>query len=132
MSVDMNKSNERVSIRFNLAVATFLGASAVLAGAFGAHALKAGFTVSELQVWKTASQYQLVHAGVLLAIALSPAHKIKIMRLVSGLMAGGVILFSGSLYLLLLSGLPIFGPVTPVGGLMLVSAWFLLFYSAFQ
>jgi len=119
-------------IRFYLAIAAFLGATAVVAGAFGAHALKAGFSGDQLQIWKTASQYQLLHAGVLLAISLSSIHKMKMIRIASGLMAAGVVLFSGSLYLLLLTELSIFGLATPIGGLMLISAWLLLFYSAFK
>jgi uncharacterized membrane protein YgdD (TMEM256/DUF423 family) len=88
-----------------------LGASAVLAGAFGAHALGAN---PRLDVWRTAALYHLVHAVALLA-----PHP----RLTRHLFVAGIAVFSGSLYLLVLLDQPALGAITPVGGVLLVAGW---------
>lgn len=100
------------------AVAGFLG---VVLGAMGAHGgvhdlLEQRKTV---EIWKTASIYHLVHAGVLLFLAtLRPLPKLPWILILSG-----VILFSGSLYLLAILDAHWVGPVTPLGGLLLLSGW---------
>jgi uncharacterized membrane protein YgdD (TMEM256/DUF423 family) len=100
-------------------VAAGMGATAVAAGAFGAHALAARVTPERLATWHTASTYHLVHAVVLLALALSPVPR----RLSGGLFTAGILLFSGSLYALVLLDQPWLGAVTPLGGLCFIAGW---------
>mgnify|MGYP006267810727 FL=1 len=106
------------------AVAAFLG---VALGAFGAHALRARLTEQLLNTWETAVQYHLVHALGLLAVGLlllqtGPS---TLLRWSAGLMLAGMVLFSGSLYLLCLSGVRWLGAITPLGGTALLTAWVL-------
>lgn len=104
-------------------LAGWVGAFAVAAGAFGAHALKDQVTPERLEVWKTATHYHLIHAVVLLFLALLPPSNPPIPRTVPVLFIAGILVFSGSLYLLVLLDLPILGAVTPLGGLCLIGAW---------
>ncbi len=100
-----------------LFVAALLGALAVTLGAFGAHGLRDHVDPAALVTWKTAASYHLAHAVVLAAIA-SDRHALP-----AKLMAIGVVLFSGSLYALVLSGVGWLGAVTPLGGLCLIAGW---------
>jgi uncharacterized membrane protein YgdD (TMEM256/DUF423 family) len=104
-------------------IAAASGALAVVAGAFGAHGLKARLTADQLASWATASQYHLLHSVVLLALALFALQSGRSVRLPSALFLSGVVLFSGSIYLLLLTGQRWLGPVTPLGGLLLIAGW---------
>ncbi len=101
-------------------------ALAVMLGAFGAHALKARLGAYEMGIWEKAVFYHFIHAlGLLIvplfarvnAIAESAAARIPMLLL------GGIILFSGSLYALALTGLSTLGAVTPIGGLCFIGAW---------
>ncbi len=99
-------------------VAALSGASAVLLGAFGAHAL-ARYTSDQkaLSTWQTASAYHLIHSVVLL-------HAAQQRNLVScRLLTAGILIFSGSLYVLTLSGQKWLGAVTPIGGVLLTAGW---------
>jgi uncharacterized membrane protein YgdD (TMEM256/DUF423 family) len=96
-----------------------LGATGVAAGAFGAHVLADHVTPERLGTWETAARYHLLHALVLLVIEVAGVTS----PLPRRLLTLGVILFSGSLYLLVLLDLPILGAVTPLGGLALISGW---------
>jgi uncharacterized membrane protein YgdD (TMEM256/DUF423 family) len=100
---------------------------AVAAGAFGAHALRARLAPEMLAVWETAARYQMYHALALLLLALAAA------RWPSGawtapaaLLVAGILLFSGSLYALSLTGVRALGAITPLGGLCWLAAWTLL------
>jgi uncharacterized membrane protein YgdD (TMEM256/DUF423 family) len=104
-------------------VASIYGATAVILGAFGAHALKARLAAEQLASWQTAVQYHLVHALALLALALFAAASGRPIQLQAWLFSLGIALFSGSIYLLVLSGQRWLGPVTPVGGLCLIAGW---------
>ena len=97
-----------------------LGFLGVLAGAFGAHALPGRLDPDMHAVWETAARYQLVHAVVLLFAGWTGA------RLAGGLFVAGIVLFSGSLYALALTGTRLFGAVTPLGGLCLLAGWLAL------
>lgn len=103
-------------------LAGLFGALAVLMGAFGAHSLKERLTPDLLVVWNTAAHYHLVHSAVLLALALVGARDARV-RLPFLLIATGVVIFSGSLYALALSGIRPLGAVTPVGGVLMVAGW---------
>ncbi len=109
-----------------------LGLTGVAAGAFGAHGLKETLTASgHVETWKTAAHYQLVHATSLLALAAWQAHVPNSWANRAGLSwLLGVILFSGSLYALSLGGPKWLGPITPIGGLLLLIGWGMLFPAA--
>ncbi|MDP2309364.1 MAG: DUF423 domain-containing protein [Pseudomonadota bacterium] len=100
-------------------IAALLGATAVAAGAFGAHALESRVTPERLETWHTASSYHLVHAVALLALSLAPVPR----RLTSLLFLCGILIFSGSLYMLVLLDLPILGAITPLGGICFIAGW---------
>ncbi len=114
-------------------IAGLSGALAVIAGALGAHALKEILSVDQLASFKTAVFYHLIHSVVLLILATSgKAFHPKRLKLVTTLMICGMVLFSGSIYLLTLKGvlnmpfLSILGPVTPLGGLLIITGWITL------
>ena len=106
-----------------VAVAALLGASGVILGAFGAHALQARLGAEQLESWNTAVRYHLLHSVVLLALALFGAASGRSIQLPGWLFSLGIALFSGSIYLLLLTGQRWLGPVTPAGGLLLIAGW---------
>lgn len=106
----------------------FLG---VAAGAFGAHALKARLSPEMLTVFETGCRYQLFHAVVLLFIALAMGQSSSpLFRSAGWLIVFGILIFSGSLYTLTLSGVRAWGAVTPIGGLLLLAGWALLIFAA--
>jgi uncharacterized membrane protein YgdD (TMEM256/DUF423 family) len=105
-----------------LTVAGTLGFSAVLLGAFGAHGLRDRLAAPLLEIYRTGVLYHLVHALVVLAVALA-ADRLRRPRLVAGLFTAGIAIFSGTLYLLAITGTMWLGAVTPVGGLLLLAGW---------
>jgi uncharacterized membrane protein YgdD (TMEM256/DUF423 family) len=105
-----------------VALAGVLGFSAVALGAFGAHGLRERLGPGMIDVYRTGALYHLVHAVVALVVALG-AERLRRPRLILGLLTGGVVIFSGSLYALAISGLVNLGAVTPLGGLLLLAAW---------
>jgi uncharacterized membrane protein YgdD (TMEM256/DUF423 family) len=111
-------------------VAALSGAVAVVAGAFGAHGLRVRVSPEQLSAWTTASQYHLLHSVVLLAIALYAAQSGVSIRLQGSLFSGGVVLFAGSIYLLVLTEQRWLGPITPIGGLLLIAGWVSLLWLA--
>lgn len=107
-----------------LCIAAVLGLSAVALGAFGAHGLRARVGPELLGVWRTAVDYQMVHALALLALATAPAIGDRpAVRFACRSFVLGILLFSGSLYLLVLSGRSWLGALTPLGGLCLMAGW---------
>ena len=102
-----------------------LGFLAVLFGAFGAHALKGNLSVAAMSQYQTAVQYHFYHVGAIFFAALSGEHAARPQWLTRALLGFviGVVLFSGSLYLLALSGSTVFALVTPMGGLVLLFSW---------
>lgn len=113
-----------------LGIAAVYGALAVIAGAFGAHGLRERVAPDQLAAWNTAAEYQLVHSAVLLGLALYGSSSGKSVDLPAWLFAGGVLLFSGSIYALVLTPVRWLGPITPLGGLLMIAAWFSLLWSA--
>lgn len=109
-------------------IGTCLGALGVLSGAFGAHALKAGLAERSMtSVWETAVLFHLLHAGIITALgwAAGPVPWSSRTGLTAISWILGTILFSGSLYLLAAGGPRLLGPITPVGGLLLLAGWVL-------
>ncbi len=116
-------------------IAAIFGTIAVIFGAFGAHALKAQLSISALENWKTAVNYQFVHALALLLLATLPGN--TFIRLSAWFFGLGIVCFSGSLYLLSLREIltintAFVGPITPLGGLFFSIGWVFLFFSAFK
>ena len=110
------------------ALAAALG---VALGAFGAHALKARLSADMLAVWQTAVQYHLWHALGLVAIGLLAQHlpaSVPV-RVAGWLMVAGIVLFSGSLYVLAATGTRWLGAVTPLGGACLIVAWLVVAFA---
>lgn len=100
---------------------------AVGAGAFGAHALRARLTPDLLAVWETAARYQMYHALALLGVALAAARWPAAGWSAPGwLFTAGIVIFSGSLYVLALSGVRWLGAVTPIGGVAFLAGWAML------
>lgn len=100
------------------------GFLAVALGAFGAHLLEGNISDHYIGVWETGVQYQMLHAGGLLAIGvLLHIVPVKQLQIAGWLMLGGIVVFSGSLYTLALSGIGIFGAITPIGGFLFLGAW---------
>jgi len=104
-------------------------ALAVILGAFGAHGLRSRLDAYSMGVYERAVFYHFIHAMGLLVVSILP--RLGVVSLTSGswvcaLLLAGIIIFSGSLYLLAVTGIRSFGAITPVGGLAFISAWLLL------
>jgi uncharacterized membrane protein YgdD (TMEM256/DUF423 family) len=99
-----------------------LGFLGVALGAFGAHGLRDRLPPGMLDVYKTGVLYHLLHAVALLAVALG-AERLARPRAVATLWTAGVVVFSGSLYALAITGVTTLGAVAPLGGLLLMAGW---------
>ncbi len=112
-------------------LASIFAGTAVILGAFGAHALKEKLSVQQLQVFETGVRYQFYHALAIFGIGLlSDKINVSSLNYAAIFFAAGILLFSGSLYLLStieingLSGIKnIIGPITPIGGLFFILGW---------
>lgn len=112
--------------RKTLAIAGALIALATVLGAFGAHALKAHLSQDKLVVYETAVRYHFIHALGLLAIGvLLRSVDGELLRWSAALVLIGIVLFSGSLYLLTFGAPRFLGVITPLGGLALIAGWVL-------
>ncbi len=110
-----------------------LGFLAVALGAFGAHALKGKLDADMLSVFETGVRYQFYHALALLVVGWACAHwSSSLMATAGWLFVAGVVLFSGSLYALALTGIKMLGAVTPVGGLCFLAGWACMAYAAWK
>ena len=114
--------------------AIFFAVTAVALGTLGAHALKDVLTESQLHSFETGVRYQLFHALTLLVLALNAEKFNQHLKKSLTLMTGGICCFSFSIYLLSIQetveiSLSFLGPITPIGGLLLISAWLVLFFS---
>lgn len=122
-----------------LICASLAGATAVILGAFGAHGLKPKLTPEALATFEAGARYQLIHAIAIWAAVQSAVQRRSKAPLIAGwLWIAGVVLFSGSLYLLstrTLLGIEHWrwlGPVTPLGGLCFIAGWLTLLVSAIR
>jgi len=117
--------------------ATLLGATAVLLGALGAHTLKNKLTPEQLSSFETGVKYQFYHAVTLLIVyTIAKQNFSKGLRTAYQLFTIGVILFSCSIYLLstrslfgVPEGLKFLGPITPLGGVLMIAGWITLFFT---
>ena len=110
-----------------LSIGSLCGALGVMIGAFGAHGLKSKLTEEMLAIYKTGVEYHFYHTLALLAVGLLA------LKFQSGLLTAsgwsffvGVLIFSGSLYALSISGVRVLGAITPIGGLCFIAGWVLL------
>lgn len=116
-----------------LFIAACSGFISVALGAFGAHGLKGRLAPYLMDVFQTGVQYQFYHTLALLLVGLLVLHQNgRALRIAGWSFTLGMILFSGSLYLLALTGTHWLGAVTPVGGLAFLTGWAALAYSALQ
>jgi uncharacterized membrane protein YgdD (TMEM256/DUF423 family) len=105
------------------ALGALFGALAVAAGAFGAHALRARLEPRDLEIFETAARYQLYHALALFAVAWAMECNRQWGLAAGWLFVAGVVVFSGSLYALVLTGQRWLGAVTPLGGVAFILGW---------
>lgn len=111
------------------AVAAFLG---VTLGAFGAHGLRGRLSAEMLQVFQTGVQYQMYHAlALILVSAIMGRMSGWLIQTAGWAFVAGILLFSGSLYVLAISGVTVLGAVTPLGGLAFLVGWACLAFAAF-
>lgn len=117
-----------------IGVASVFGVLSIILGAFGAHALKEVLTPEQLASFETGVRYQMYHALFLLFVGTTSLLSYKQKKTVFWVTLIGVLFFSGSIYLLSTQSLTganfkFIGPITPVGGLLLIVAWIVLFLS---
>ncbi len=121
------------SMKILLVLGALNGALAVILGAFGAHGLKSRVDESMLAVWSTASEYHFYHAlAMLLCGLLAKAFGASGMVTAGWVLFAGTLVFSGSLYVLVLSGQKWIGAITPLGGTALIIGWLMLAWSLFK
>lgn len=111
---------------------SLLAALGVMLGAFGAHALKARVTPEMLEVWQTAVFYHLVHALAVLLVATLAVRLGTSVGWIAMLFIAGILLFSGSLYALVLTGMRPLGMITPIGGVLFIAGWVWLSVTAWR
>ena len=103
-------------------------------GAFGAHMLEGRVADKYLETWQTAVQYQMFHAVGLLVIAIlmssSLLGNLGSLNWAGYLMLAGIVIFSGSLYVLSLTGISVLGAITPIGGVAFIAAWVMVIIAA--
>jgi uncharacterized membrane protein YgdD (TMEM256/DUF423 family) len=110
-----------------LSLGSISGALAVMIGAFGAHGLKGQLCDQMLAIYKTGVEYHFYHTLALLGIGLLALnYESKLLTASGWSMVAGIIIFSGSLYALSISGVKILGAITPIGGLCFIAGWVLL------
>lgn len=111
-----------------LMTASVFMALAVAIGAFGAHGLKSHLSVEMIQIYKTGVEYHFYHAlGLLLVGVLSISLPSELLKWSALFLIAGIVLFSGSLYVLALTGITWIGAITPFGGIGFIAGWMLLF-----
>jgi uncharacterized membrane protein YgdD (TMEM256/DUF423 family) len=115
-----------------LRVGAVCGALSVIIGAFGAHGLKEHMSARSLEVYETGAKYQMYHALALLAVGLLAlqGRSGTMLNLAGWSFVVGILLFSGSLYALALTGITKLGAITPFGGIGLIIGWFALAIAA--
>ena len=119
-------------MRILLIIGSVFAALSVLLGAFGAHALKNRLSIEDLAIFEIAVRYQMYHALGLLFIGVASFHLTeKLVSIPAYFMTFGIIIFSGSLLLLVFTNLRWFGAITPIGGFCLIIGWLLLAYNIY-
>lgn len=125
--------NKRIII-----IASVFGALAVVFGAFGAHSLKKIIDANQIAVWETGVKYHFYHTFALLFLTTFARYKNNLINFSSYCFVFGIILFSGSLYLLAVkdyfnwTSLSFLGPITPIGGMFFILGWLSLLLAALK
>lgn len=118
-------------MRHFFVLGSILAGLGVVLGAFGAHALRGSLSAEDLATFEVGVRYQMYHALALLAVAWAGGRWESTALTAAGwLFVAGIVVFSGSLYLLVLSGQRWLGAITPLGGLALIAGWALLAWGA--
>lgn len=121
------------SERLFLGIGALSACISVAAGAFGAHSLVGLVTTERLAVWETAARYQMYHALGLMIVAYLASQKAAGPARVGGwLFVVGTLLFSGSLYTLVLTDIRILGAITPIGGTAFIAGWLSLAWGVWR
>ena len=118
-----------------LIVGACLAGVSVLLGAFGAHGLKTRVSSDDLGIFETAVRYQMYHSlGILFisTLGITKSFPDNILLIPTYLMVAGIIIFSGSLYILVLTNTRWLGAITPIGGGLLIFSWFLLAFNIYR
>lgn len=116
-----------------LSIAAFSAMLSVVLGAFAAHGLKSKLTENLLNTFQTGVQYQMYHSlALILLVILYRQMPQSLLVYSAGFMIAGIVLFSGSLYLLALTQVKWFGPITPLGGVCFIVGWALLVAAALK
>lgn len=122
-----------MNARILMGLAGLLGALAVVLGAFGAHALRARLSPDLLAIWRTGVEYHFYHVFALIAVAVLASSRPSAWLSAAGwLFLAGIVVFSGSLYALTLSGVRVLGAITPIGGLAFIAGWICFAIAAFS
>ena len=120
-------------LRTFLMLDAFFGFTCVALGAFAAHGLKARLSEQYLAIFHTGVTYQLIHTLALLGVALLATQlQSRLVTWAGGCFALGIVLFSGSLYLLTLTGISKLGIITPIGGVAFLAGWLCLGLAAWR
>jgi uncharacterized membrane protein YgdD (TMEM256/DUF423 family) len=112
-----------------LASGALLAGLGVALGAFGAHGLRDSLSPAALGWWQTAVDYQMWHAVALVALAASPLPRL---RLPAAMLGAGVLIFSGTLYAMALTGARWLGAITPLGGSLMILGWLVIAFRALR
>ena len=114
-------------------IGSILAALAVILGAFGAHGLKTRLSPEDLAIFETGVRYHIIHALSIIIIGILGYHiSSEILKIPVIFITIGIFLFSGSLYILVLSGARWFGAITPLGGVGFIAGWLLLAYNLWK
>ena len=120
-------------IKIVLSIAAFSAMLSVILGAFAAHGLKSKLSETLLNAFQTGVQYQMYHSLALILLVILYRQMPQSLLLYSaGFMVAGILLFSGSLYMLALTQIKWFGPITPLGGVCFIVGWSLLIAAALK
>lgn len=120
-------------MRILLIVGAVNAVISVACGAFGAHGLEGKLTAHYLEVWETACRYQMYHAiGIIVLALLKQVTGIQLFGTAGWVMFAGIVIFSGSLFVLALSGVKVLGAITPIGGVLFIASWVMVVISALK
>lgn len=121
-------------MRTFVAIGSISLAISVALGAFGAHILEDRLTQEMLDIFGIGNDYQMIHSLGLLIIGLMMNHvtNTQLLKWSGWLLCAGILIFSGSLYILALSGVHVLGAITPIGGFAFILGWLLLAYSVLR
>ncbi|PNZ59979.1 DUF423 domain-containing protein [Staphylococcus condimenti] len=120
------------SMKTFLALGAGAAALSVATGAFGAHALEGKLSEHYLDVWQKATQYEMYHSLGLIGIGILSGTTKMNLKAAGWMMFGGIVIFSGSLYVLSLTQIKPLGAITPIGGVLFIASWVTLLVQALK